>query len=79
LLQSSLRWEASSRRFLLRSNDAGQRAGGTTRGWQGYEADQDAPDHRLHPGLWRLFRARLAWREEDYPAVAALLSDPIDS
>lgn len=50
---------------------------GTMRGWQGYEADQGAPDHRrMHPGLWRLFRARIAWRDEDYPAVEALLVDP---
>lgn len=34
---------------------------GTTRGWQGYEADEGSDGHRrMHPGLFLLFRARVA-------------------
>lgn len=45
---------------------------GTMRGWQGYEAGE----RRMHPGLWRLFRARLAWREQDAGKLARLLGEP---
>lgn len=50
---------------------------GTMRAWQGYECDEGAPDHRrMHAGLWRLFRARLAWAKGDMKALEKLLGAP---
>jgi hypothetical protein len=42
---------------------------GTMRAWQGYEAGE----RRMHPGLWRLARARMAAiRGDDAEALAML-------
>ncbi len=42
---------------------------GTMRAWQGYEAGE----RKMHPGLWRLFQARLAMRAGAMGSVTALL------